>query len=224
MKTTDEKRFPDLVAFAATLHGYPDEVVAAFAKAASARITSLLDRALAAEARVLGLAEALSHARFGYDVALEFMENCPETVGRHLDRMTAPDRASLGLAIYRAADAVARALLSPAVGVEGLSSASPQSDHSEPRGALPTKAGGELFRRDDEDPEAYAAMVRMAGRENDALLAADRIREAALLFLKERDEIVAVGHGLTYDVWRQRVETAVSRLRVACEEGHDAPS
>lgn len=89
--------------------------------------------------------------------------------------------------------------------------------------ALSQSQGRALFRRDDEDPEAYAAMVRMAGRENDALLAAEKIRTAAQNFLRVRDAIPLVGDDDGLDAWSRRVAVAVEALRTACEEASDAP-
>jgi hypothetical protein len=71
------------------------------------------------------------------------------------------------------------------------------------------REGGALFRRDDEDPETYAAMVRMARRENDALLLADKLRGAL--------KLIADGYGVNHTS-RWARDHAFAALRAACEE------
>jgi Lar family restriction alleviation protein len=119
------------------------------------------------------------------------------------------------------------ALSPPQVDRDGLGSGSSSAtEQTNPDGLTETlhSAGqcATLFRRDDEDPEVYAALVRSAARENDALVLADKIRGAALRFLKERDAIALVaGRRLTFDAWTQSVEAAVAALREACVEPGD---
>lgn len=54
-----------------------------------------------------------------------------------------------------------------------------------------------LFMREDEEPEAYAAMVRLAARENDALLRADAAEARAREAEAKVEELKAVVERMT---------------------------